>query len=918
MTTDTRTHPLPQALASGRSLPTPPEKESIRTRSFEPAEVEAGWGNYWEHSGLCAPVGSGEPFSLMIPPPNVTGTLHVGHALGHTLMDVITRTKRMQGFDALWLPGVDHAGIATQMVVERHLKEQGQSRLDLGREAFEAKVWEWKETYHGRIGAQMRRLGSSVDWSRERFTLDDGFKAAVLEAFVKLYHDGLIYRGAYLVNWDVQLGTAVSDLEVDHKNQTGKLWHIAYPLADGSGEIVVATTRPETIIADVAIAVNPADDRWKHLIGKTALIPVLNIPIPIIADDYVKIDFGAGALKVTPGHDINDYAIGQRHGLEALSAINKDGTMADLRNSPIAGMERFKAKKEFIRLIEEAGLLRDITEHEQVLGYSQRSGALIEPLLSTEWFVKTGELAPKALAILDSGELQFFHARWGAEYRRWLEDIRDWCISRALWWGHRIPAWHCQRCNAITVAATNPVACGECASHDLIQDESVLDTWFSSAMWPFGTLGWPEQTNDLARFYPNSLMITGYDIIFFWVVRMALMGTHFMEATPFRHCFIHGLVRDEKGQKMSKTKGNVVDPFDLFAQYGVDATRWSLASSVFQGKQDVNLAGDKLTGAKYFMNKIWNASKFMLSNITEPFAREELGTIETWLRGEAKGKNCTLADRWILARLRHCQSEMDRQMAAYGYGEACQALYDFFWKELCDWYLEAAKGQLAGEPLVRQRTQRMLQYLLMQTLALLHPVVPFITEEINKELPGDYIPLIVTPWPDIPRAFRSESAEQEFALMQDLLGAIRNLRKEIGLADSVKSRVQLQATDEDLRMLLVDQAPLLLQLANLSSVDLLGTESTAPERSLMNAVGELKAYLLVDDASGLAGEIVRLQKEAAKARDYATKQAAKLTNESFVSRAPASVIEAERAKLAATEEEASSLESRAERLAGLV
>ncbi|HYE80483.1 MAG TPA: class I tRNA ligase family protein, partial [bacterium] len=428
---------------------------------------EAGWQRYWEFSGLSAPQGTGDPFCLVIPPPNVTGSLHLGHALGQTLMDAAIRTRRMQGFDALWLPGVDHAGIATQMVVERHLAEQGITRRELGREAFEAKVWEWKEHYHARIGEQLRRLGGSVDWSRERFTLDEGFKRAVLEAFVRLYHEGLIYRGAYLVNWDPKLGTAVSDLEVEHRSQTGKLWYVAYPLEDGTGEIVVATTRPETIIADVAIAVHPDDERYKTLIGKRALIPILNVPIPIIADDYVKIDFGAGALKVTPGHDINDWAIGQRHGLEALSAIDKQGNITPLRNSPIAGLERFKAKKEFVRLIEEAGLLRKTEDHEQVLGYSQRSGVLIEPLLSTEWFVRAQALAPKALAILESGELQFFHPRWGNEYRRWLEEIRDWCISRALWWGHRIPAWFCGRCGEITVATDHPTACHACGSHDL-------------------------------------------------------------------------------------------------------------------------------------------------------------------------------------------------------------------------------------------------------------------------------------------------------------------------------------------------------------------------------------------------------------------------------------------------------------------
>lgn len=914
----TETHPLPQALTSGRPLPTPPEKAGVADRKYEPSEVEAGWQHYWEFSGLSAPVGTGEPWCLVIPPPNVTGSLHMGHALGQTLMDIMTRTRRMQGYDALWLPGVDHAGIATQMVVERHLKEQGLSRQGLGREAFEAKVWEWKEQYHARIGMQLRRLGSSADWTRERFTLDAGFQQAVIEAFVRLYHEGLIYRGAYLVNWDCQLETAVSDLEVEHKTQQGKLWHIAYPLADSSGEIVVATTRPETIIADVAIAVHPEDPRWQHLIGQQALIPVLNIPIPIIADDYVKIDFGAGALKVTPGHDINDWAIGQRHKLEALSAIDKRGYITDIRQSPIAGLERFRAKKEFLRLIEEAGLLRQIEEHEQVLGYSQRSGTLIEPLLSTEWFVKAESLAPRALAILDSGELTFFHARWGAEYRRWLEDLRDWCISRSLWWGHRIPAWHCGRCLEITVAASHPTACHTCGSHDLSQEEAVLDTWFSSAMWPFGTLGWPEESRDLARFYPNSLMITGYDIIFFWVVRMALMGTHFMEATPFRHCFIHGLVRDEKGQKMSKTKGNVVDPFELFDEYGVDATRWALASSVFQGKQDVNLAKDRLIGAKYFMNKVWNAAKFTLANLDRPFDREALPEIAQQLRSAQKGKLLTLADRWILARLSELGRTLETQQANYGFGECCQAIYEFFWSEFCDWYLEAAKGQLQQEALTRQRTQQVLQYVLMQLLAYLHPVVPFITEELNREWPGTYVPLIVTPWPDIPRGFRNAQTESEFALMQALITAIRNLRKEIGLPDSAKVRVQLQAEGDEVRDLLLDQAPLIMQLAGCLAVDLLAVQSPAPERSLMNAVGDVRAYLLVDDASGLAAEMARLDKEATKARQYAEAQRAKLSNEKFVGKAPEAVIAAERAKLEAAEEEAAALESRRQRLAELV
>ncbi|MGI6125438.1 MAG: valine--tRNA ligase, partial [Planifilum sp.] len=721
------------------------DKRTELPSAYDPRRTEEKWYDYWLEGGFfkAGKDPSKPPFTIVIPPPNVTGNLHIGHALNNTLQDILIRWKRMQGYDALWLPGMDHAGIATQSRVEAKLREEGISRHDLGREKFLEKVWEWKEHYAGVIREQWRKMGVSVDYSRERFTMDEGLSRAVREVFVRLYEKGLIYRGKYIINWDPEARTALSDIEVIHKEVPGKLYHLRYPLKDGSGHVQIATTRPETMLADTAVAVHPEDDRYKHLVGKTVILPIIGREIPIVADEYVDPEFGSGALKVTPAHDPNDFEIGVRHDLPQILVMDEEGRMNE-NAGPYKGLDRFECRKRIVKDLEEAGVLVKIEDHVHSVGHSERSGAVVEPILSTQWFVKMKPLAEQAIADTKSGKgVRFVPERFEKIYLHWIENVRDWCISRQLWWGHRIPAWHCGDCGEITVSRKTPERCAHCGSASLEQDPDVLDTWFSSALWPFSTMGWPEDTEDLRRYYPTDVLVTGYDIIYFWVARMIFTALEFTGKKPFKEVLITGIVRDAEGRKMSKSLGNGVDPLEVIEKYGTDAMRFMLSTGCTPGN-DQRFRWERVESARNFANKIWNASRFALMHLAEARA-EDLA-----LTG-----SLTVSDRWILHRLNETIAEVTRHLNRYDFGEAGRVLYHFIWDEFCDWYIEFSKLSLYGEDEEAKRvTRAVLCHVLDRALRLLHPFMPFITEEIWQKLPGTGPSITVAEWPEADEAFQ--------------------------------------------------------------------------------------------------------------------------------------------------------------------
>ena len=825
------------------------------------------------------------PFCIVIPPPNVTGSLHLGHALDNTLQDIVCRWHRMRGDNVLWLPGTDHAGIATQNVVERQLASEGKSRRDLGREAFVERVWEWKEQYGNRIISQLKKMGASCDWSRERFTMDEGLSRAVREVFVRLYQKDLIYKGKYIINWCPRCHTALSDLEVDHEDSAGKLYFVSYPFEDGEGTLTVATTRPETILGDVAIAVHPRDERNRPFVGRRVRVPLTGRTVPVLEDNMVDPEFGTGCVKITPAHDPNDFLVGQRHGLEQIQVIDGEGIMNEAAGI-YAGKDRFEARKLVVAALEQEGLLLRIEDHQHAVGHCYRCKSVVEPFLSEQWFVRAKPLADRGVQAVREGRIRFVPEQWTNTYYQWMENVRDWCISRQLWWGHRIPAWTCAACGHITVASEDPSACEKCGATELTQDEDVLDTWFSSALWPFSTLGWPEKTPELATYYPTSLLVTGFDIIFFWVSRMIMMGLEFMDEVPFREVYIHALIRDEHGQKMSKSKGNVVDPLDIIDEFGADALRFTLAALTGQGR-DILLGRSRIETYRFFMNKLWNASRFALMNLED--GPEADVSSEDDLR---------LHDRWILRRCREVAKETTSHLSGYFYAEAARGLYDFVWSELCDWYLEMAKPALRGEEgeARRRATQKALRKVFRTTLLLLHPFVPFVTEELWMSFGFGVRPLDQERWPEDP-VNGDEETKPEMVLLQDVVRTLRNLRAEARIAPSQtvpSARLVIPAEGE--RRVVEAHQDLACLLAKVDHLEVL-SGGDKPARSLAAIAQNFAIYLEVGTLLDVDAEIRRLEGERAKlARDVELCEH-KLKDEKFLSRAPEEVVCKERDRM---------------------
>jgi valyl-tRNA synthetase len=856
--------------------------------TYDPTVAEQRWYEAWIQAGYfqAGRRPDAPKYSIVIPPPNVTGMLHIGHALDFTLQDILIRFKRMQGYDTLWLPGTDHAGIATQTKVEQKLREEGLTRYDLGREAFLEKVWDWKEHYANTIRSQWGKMGLSLDYSRERFTMDEGLSRAVREVFVRLYEKGLIYRGKRIINWDPAARTALSDIEVEYKEVNGHLYHLRYPLADGSGHLTVATTRPETMLGDTAVAVHPDDPRYQSLIGKTLLLPIVNREIPIIGDEYVDREFGSGAVKITPAHDPNDFEVGLRHDLPQITVMDESGVMNEMAG-PYRGMDRAECRKAIVKDLQEQGVLVKIEDHVHQVGHSERSGAVVEPYLSTQWFVSMKPLAAKAIEAQKSGRgVNFVPERFEKIYLHWIENVRDWCISRQLWWGHRIPAWYCDACGGMHVSREDLAECPSCGSASLRQDEDVLDTWFSSALWPFSTMGWPDETSaDLKKYYPTDVLVTGYDIIYFWVARMIFTALEFTGEIPFRDVLIHGLVRDAEGRKMSKSLGNGVDPLDVIAEYGADAMRFMLSTGSTPG-QDVRYRTEKVEQARNFANKIWNASRFALMNL-QGFTAEEI---------DLTGPLST-ADRWILHRLGETARDITRLMENYDFGETGRLLYNFIWDDLCDWYIEFAKQTLYGEDAASKRsTQSVLAYVLDRTLRLLHPFMPFLTEEIWQHLPheaGETITLAA--WPSYDAKFEAEEAVKEMSLLMDVIRAVRNIRAEVNVPPGKKVELWLKPSGAAEEGILRRNENYVRRFCNTSSLTL-DASLAPPDKAMTAIVTGAELYLPLAGLIDIGQEIARLEKELAHLNAEVERVEKKLANEGYIAKAPAHVVEQERAK----------------------
>ncbi len=849
-------------------------------KGYDHSKAEQQWYEMWESRGYFEPEANSDkpPFSVVIPPPNITGNLHMGHALVYTLHDVYVRYQRMKGKNTLWLPGVDHAGIATQNVVEKQLANEGKTRSDLGREAFEKRVWQWKEDNESAIMNQLRKLGCSVDWSRHRFTLDPGLSRAVRRVFVTLYEEGLIYRDTMLVNWCPRCSTAISDLEVKHKDRNGNLWYFKYPVKDSDRFLMIATTRPETMLGDTAVAVHPEDERYADLVGKTVMLPIMNREIPIVADDFVDREFGTGAVKVTPAHDPNDFECGQRHQLDTVCVIDKDGTMTDVAGE-FAGLDRFEARKQVVARMTELGLLEKTESHAHAVGECDRCSTIVEPAISTQWFVRIKPLAEPALKAVEDGDIRFVPGKWVKTYYEWMRNIHDWCISRQLWWGHRIPAWHCDACGKTTVAETDPDACAHCGSREIRQDPDVLDTWFSSALWPFSTLGWPDETEDLKTFYPTSVLLTGFDILFFWVARMIMMGLKFKGDVPFETVYFNALVRDEHGSKMSKSKGNVIDPLSVMENFGTDALRFTLSIMAVPGT-DISLSEKRLEGYRAFCNKIWNATRFVLMNIEDDM---ELAPIDH--------SSLSLPDKWILSRLTMLIKTVDENIDSFRFHEAANQLYHFLWDDFCDWYIEASKPRLtAGDNQVRQ----LLVQILMRILKLLHPFMPYITEELYQKLPGRAESLAIENFPVFRQDWLNEQSERQFELLKEFVSRVRNIRSEKNIAPSRKVPVDY-VTDDDSASLIEQQGELVRFLAGIDRLE--RVEGFDEARMYSKAVVPgIELGVCLDDLLDREGERDRIQKELGKLEAEINKVERKLQNDDFLSKAPRDVVEKNRTK----------------------
>lgn len=856
--------------------------------TYDPKAAENKWYRYWmENEFFKAGMRpEAEPFTIVIPPPNVTGMLHIGHALDFTLQDILIRTKRMQGYDALWLPGSDHAGIATQTKVEQKLREQGISRYDLGREKFLEKVWEWKEQYANTIHEQWAKMGLSLDYSRERFTLDEGLSQAVREVFVKLYEKGLIYKGRYIINWDPVARTALSDIEVEYKEVNGHLYHLQYPLKDGDGYITVATTRPETMLGDTAVAVHPKDERYSHLIGKSLVLPIVDREIPIIADEYVDKEFGSGAVKITPAHDPNDFEVGQRHDLPQIIVMDESGKMNDAAGKYV-GLDRSECRKQIVKDLQDMGVLIRIEDHLHQVGHSERTGAVIEPYLSLQWFVKMKPLAEAAIAEQNSGKgVEFIPERFEKTYLHWIENVRDWCISRQLWWGHRIPAWYSEETGEMVVARSEEEARAKLGRDDLKQDEDVLDTWFSSALWPFSTLGWPnEESEDFKRYFPTDVLVTGYDIIYFWVARMIFTSLEFTGKMPFKHVLMHGLVRDSEGKKMSKSLGNGVDPLDIIERYGADAMRYMISTGSTPG-QDVRFHWERVEQARNFANKIWNASRFALMNM-EGVSYEDI---------DISGDLST-SDLWILHRFNETARDVTRLIDSYEFGETGRVLYNFIWDDLCDWYIEFAKLSFYGEDAdAKRKTQSVLAYVLDRTLRLIHPFMPYISEEIWQHLPHSGDTITLAEWPKYDPALEAPDAVQEMNLLIDIIRSVRNIRAEVNVPMSKKIELIVKPGSSELLDILSRNEHYVRRFCNTSDYEA-SLKVEAPDKAMTAIVTGAELYLPLAGLIDISQEIARLEKEIDHLNKEVERVEKKLSNQGFVSKAPAKVIEEERAKM---------------------
>ena len=855
-------------------------------KTYNPSEIEDRLYKKWlDKKYFHAEVDrSKKPFTIVMPPPNITGQLHMGHALDNTLQDILIRFKRMQGYNALWQPGTDHASIATEVKVTNKLREEGIDKEELGREGFLKRTWEWREEYGGRIVSQLKKLGSSADWDRERFTMDEGCSKAVQEVFIRLYEKGYIYQGSRIINWCPVCQTSISDAEVEYEDQAGHFWHINYPIVGTDKCIEIATTRPETMLGDTAIAVHPDDERYKDLVGKMVLLPIVNKEIPIVADSYVDKEFGTGAVKITPAHDPNDFEVGKRHNLEEINILNDDGTINE-NGGKFEGMDRYEARKAIVKELEEGGYLVRIENHEHNVGTHDRCHTTVEPMIKQQWFVKMNEMAKPAIEAVKNGDLRFVPGHFDRTYLHWLENIRDWCISRQLWWGHRIPAYYCDDCGEIVVAKETPSVCPKCGCTHFTQDEDTLDTWFSSALWPFSTLGWPDKTEDLDYFYPTNVLVTGYDIIFFWVIRMVFSGYEQTGKCPFSDVLIHGLVRDEQGRKMSKSLGNGIDPLEIIDQYGADALRLTLVTGNAPGN-DMRYSEKKIIASRNFANKVWNASRFMLMNIE----KADLSNVSL--------DDLTPADKWILSKANSLVKEVTDNMENYDFGVAVSKLNDFIWEEFCDWYIEMVKPRLYNEEdTTKAAALFTLKKVLTISLKLLHPYMPFITEEIFCSLQDEEESIMVSDWPVFEEAFDFKAEENEVEIIKNAVRNIRNLRADMNVPPSKKASVYVVSEKEEVRKVFEDARVFFATLGYASEVHVQADKAGIADDAVSTVIPDAVIYMPFAELVDVEKEIARLEKEAKRLEGEIKRAKGMLSNEKFISKAPAAKVEAEKEKL---------------------
>ncbi len=862
--------------------------KNLLSKGYEFSEVEDKWLQHWtDENCFDAKMEDGKPaFSIVIPPPNVTGVLHVGHALNNTMQDVLTRYHRMCGDNTLWVPGTDHAGIATQNVVERQLATEGKSRHDLGREDFVEKVWEWREEKGSTIVNQLKKLGSSCDWERERFTMDEGLSKAVREVFVRLFKEGLIYKGDYIVNWCPRCLTALADDEVDHEDTKGKLYHIKYPYADGSGHVVVATTRPETMLGDTGVAVHPDDERYSHLKGIGIELPLTGRTVPVVFDHHVQKDFGTGALKVTPSHDRDDYEIGMRHSLELLKVMDEHGVMNE-EAGEYAGLDRFECRKKIVADLERLGFLDRVEEYDHAVGNCYRCQTVVEPTTSLQWFVSVKPLADKAVEAVREERIRIYPKTWYNTFYGWMDNIRDWCISRQIWWGHRIPAWTCEECGELIVESVDPTQCPKCTSEKIVQETDVLDTWFSSALWPFSTMGWPENTKELATFYPTSVLITSFDILFFWVARMMMMGIHFMDDVPFKDVYLHALVRDKHGKKMSKSTGNVIDPLEVMAKYGTDALRFTLIAFAAQGRE-IKLDEERIEGYRHFINKIWNAARFALMHV---------GECDESVREVVKSpRELPLVHRWILSRTARTIDEVRLGLDEYRFNDAASANYQFIWHEFCDWYLEWIKADLfSDDEIAQEQAQGVLLVVLETILKLIHPITPFVTEEIWSVLPGERKTLMTSAFPEREETWEDGKAEKEMELLKGIITGIRNIRSEADVHPSMKIDAFVICPDERQGALIDSYGHAVSDMTRLNSFTV-QNQSEKPDDAATYIFNDLEIYVPLKGLVDIESELAKLARERAKVEVKLKQVDGKLGNEKFLANAPESVVEKEQEK----------------------